>query len=293
MNPETYEPVEPERLRRLGQARPSAEVEARIVRGTFARMERRSSRRWTPALVTAAATAAAAMAFFVGRPAPDEGPAVAAITTGSALVAEAEARTFAVGAHEVVVAPASRLVVERLEGQGALLRLEKGEASFAVEPLSGGERFRVVTGHASVEVIGTRFTVREDADCTVVSVSRGKVHAGGREGTARFLGAGETARFCAAEAPVAEALPGEASVREAIRLLSEGRDLARAADLLGRYRTAHPDGVFQEEALYHLCRIEAQLGRADRAEALADEFVARFPASARAGRIRHWCAPGR
>lgn len=293
MNPETYEPVEPERLRRLGQARPSAAVEARIVRGTFARMERRASRRWMPALVTAAAAAAAAVTFVVARPTPVDGPAVATIGAGSALVADGAARTYALGDHAVEVAPASRVTVERLEGRAALLRLEKGEASFEVAPLSGDERFRVVAGHASVEVVGTRFTVRDEADCTVVAVTRGKVRAAGREGTGRFLGAGETARFCAADPAVAAALPGEAGVREAIRLLTEGRELDRAAELLGRYRSAYPDGVFQEEALYNLCRIEAQLGNDDRAAALADEFVARFPGSARAGRIRHWCTPGR
>jgi transmembrane sensor len=295
MNPETYEPLEPERLRRLGQARPSAAVEARIVRGAFARMDRRSSRRWLPALVATAATATAALAFLATRPAPD-GPAVAAIGEGSALVADAEPRAFALAGHRIEVGPASRVLVERVAGKAVNLRLERGEASFEVEPLSGGERFRVATGHATVEVVGTRFTVRDDGACTQVSVARGKVRAGGTDGEAKLLGAGESARFCAGAAvagPATAALPGEAQVREAIRLLAEGRELPRAAALLGQYRQEFPDGVFQEEALFHLCRIEAQLGRADEAAKLADEFVARFPASARAGRIRQWCTPDR
>lgn len=279
-------------LRRLGRSRPSAAVEARIVRGAFARMERRTAPRWHPAAWTVAAAAAAALALAVLVPTTGEVPTAPAIAAGSALSADAGAATFALGSHTVAVA-SGQVLVERLEGRSADLRLRGGEATFEVEPLAAGEAFRVFTERATVEVVGTVFTVADDGACTRVAVARGKVRASGTDGAVRFLGAGEAARFCAGEVPAGVALPGEARVREAIRLLSENRDLERAAGLLASYREEFPGGVFEEEALFHLCRIEAQLGRADSAARLADEFVARFPESARAGRIRQWCSPGR
>jgi ferric-dicitrate binding protein FerR (iron transport regulator) len=292
MNPETNEARTIEMLRRLGRARPPAAVEARIVRGALARMERRTAPRWHPAAWTVAAAAAAAIALAVIVPTAGEGPAVPAIAAGSTLAADAGPASFSLGNHRVAVAPAGRVLVERLQGRSADLRLQDGEATFEVEPLAAGEAFRVFTERATVEVVGTVFTVAEDGTCTRVAVERGKVRASGTDGAVRLLGAGEAARFCAGEVPAGVALPGEARVREAIRLLAQNRELERAADLLASYRAEFPDGVFEEEALFHLCRIEAQLGRTDQAARLADEFVARFPESARAGRIRQWCSPG-
>src|SRR5690606_34496484 len=120
----------------------------------------------------------------------------------------------------------------RVEGADSLLtelRLLAGEATFEVEPLGPGEGFRVRTDEVLVEVVGTRFTVRAQERCSEVLVAQGRVRVSTVRGAGRILGVGAEERFCPQAA-------SDSLLREALLLVSSGKELERAAELLIRYR---------------------------------------------------------
>jgi len=75
--------------------------------------------------------------------------------------------------------------------------------------------------------------------------------------------------------PSAATGPGAALVIEAMKARRAG-DQARAAHLLGEYRTKYPDGALQEEALVLSIEAAASLGDASVGE-LARTYLTRFP----------------
>src|SRR5690606_2684178 len=157
--------------------------------------------------------------------------------------------------------------------------------------LPAGHGFRVATAAALVEVVGTRFTVAIEDGCTWVAVSEGAVRVTPASSDIDELGAGSRRTYCGAGAGPglgAEETPeaDERWVREALVQVSSGRDLARATPLLERYLVHHGDGVFAEDAMFHLALLYRGHGRAADAARLIDRFLERFPRSARAGRLR-------
>ncbi len=250
-----------EALTALRGAAPAPAVVERIVAG--ATTDRRPARRRgfiVPALALAAAAAIAAW-----------------------VLAPASADVLTVGPHRVTRAETAEVEVTRRTRDDTLVRLERGEASFDVAPLGDGEAFRVQTPELEVEVVGTAFTVHSAARCSTVEVSEGKVRvSAGR--ASRLLTAGERMRHCAAAAE--NTAPGEALIREAQRHLLDPAGAPQAIALFDRYAAAHPDGVFLEEALFHLAFAHRAAGDEAAAAAAAERFVERFPRSRRAARLR-------
>lgn len=87
----------------------------------------------------------------------------------------------------------------RIDAQSPAHRLHllQGVCTIDIPPIPGGHPFAVVTPHARVEVLGTRFQVRADDAGSDVAVERGRVRVRGADGTDRQLGAGERLRTAA------------------------------------------------------------------------------------------------
>lgn len=252
-----------EALAALRGARPSDDVSRRVVERVFAR--RAPRRPWLPAALVAGALAAAALAVFALR-----APSV-------------PGDTVAIGPHTVVRDADADVEVVRRRADDTLVRLGAGAATFVVDPLAAGESFRVRTPELEVEVVGTAFRVHTAEGCSTVEVREGRVRVSAGAASS-LLGAGESTRHCAALTEAA--VPGEALVREAQRLMLDPASAARAAELFETYARRHPDGVFIEEALFHLPFARRASGEAAEAEAAAARFLERFPQSRRAARVR-------
>ncbi len=249
-----------EALAALRDARPSDAVSRRI---TERALERRAPKRWIVPLAGLAAVAAA-LVIWAAQPAPS-------------------GDRVQVGPHTVVRAPGSEVEVVRRSHEQTLVRLGRGAADFDIEPLGAGQSFRVRTPEIEVEVVGTAFRVETADGCSTVRVTEGRVRVtAGRASS--LLGAGESTHHCASavEAPA----PGEALVREAQRLMLDPQRTAEAAVLFERYLSAHPRGVFREEAMFHLPFAERLAGREAAAQTAAVRFLETYPDSRRAGRMR-------
>ncbi|WP_373047585.1 FecR domain-containing protein [Vulgatibacter sp.] len=275
-------------LRSLAGMEPSAAVQRRIVEGALAR--RRPSFPWakvfTGLALAGAATAALVLTAGLETQAPVVPSAPLASVEAPAAGAVRQAGRYAVGPHRIEVATGGTLHFDSVAAGAAAFRVEAGSASFEVEKLQEGESFRVRTGQVLVEVVGTRFEVAAEGECSSVAVSEGRVRVTESAGI-RYLAAGETGRYCGA-ATVDRQSGGEALVREAVVLVSRGEDLQRAAALLERYRADFGGGPFEEEALFYLTLAKARLGERAAADDLAAQFRQRFPGSARVERLEQW-----
>jgi ferric-dicitrate binding protein FerR (iron transport regulator) len=286
--------ITPLRMLRAEGAMP-AEVQQRIVRGSLQRVARR--RRQKQLFWLAAPCAAAAVAGLVvwlarapGRPGEVEAPGVATTLTPAPTavhVTAADAERLALGAHRVDIAPHSRVEVMPSQGADVDLVLTDGKVELEVNPLPAGHGFRVATSAALVEVVGTRFTVALEDGCTWVAVSEGVVRVTPANGDLDQLRAGARRTYCAAaaeESPEA----GEGWMREALVQVSTGRDPARATALLERYLAHHAEGVFAEDAMFHLGVLYREQGRRADASRLVRRFLQWFPNSSRAERLRQF-----
>ncbi|HUS66366.1 MAG TPA: tetratricopeptide repeat protein, partial [Kofleriaceae bacterium] len=192
-----------------------------------------------------------------------------------------------------------------------VVRLVDGALTVEVDPLAAGERFRVVTGDAEVEVIGTAFDVVAEEDALRrVRVLHGRV-------AVRVTGAQEvvlTAGQSWAWTPPAPAdVPGPAPAPPAARMESMRRDAGTSRTAVrGAAQQAYDDGwqairagefdraaaAFEramsadggrarvaEDAHYWRAVALARAGRAERAAAVFDSFIAAHPGSPRAGEV--------
>lgn len=145
----------------------------------------RPSRRWLAPLLGAAAVAAAAAAFWLGRSARS----VLALDTAAA---QRRTVTLADGS-QVELNARTRLIVDR-DGAVRRVRLQGGEAYFIVAK-EHGRPFIVDTPAGTVRVTGTRFDVcSETLSGFEVTVAEGTVQvrpAGAPAGTPFILGAGD------------------------------------------------------------------------------------------------------
>jgi len=168
-----------------------------------------------------------------------------------------------------------------------VVRVDEGTVDLEVTPLSGADRFRVVTGDATIEVRGTAFEVSARAhELLAVHVWRGRVEVRSPSGAMNVLDAGDewvSGSFrrpsdptsAAPTAPASSALgstrpvatrPLRAHTRAALALATSARSVRpRAADL------APPAGASFDAAWSLLRRGEA------RAAAAAFDAVARAP----------------
>jgi len=115
-----------------------------------------------------------------------------------------------VGAHRVAVNPESSLLLESLQPQNLVFRLERGWATWTVSPLTPGAHLRVLAGDLSIDVVGTVFTVERDDVCSRLSVQSGRV-AISYKGAPGAMQAGESRRFCP---PVPVPVGSEPTARE-------------------------------------------------------------------------------
>ncbi len=284
---EETDPVE--RLRPLLGREPSPDRLERIARGVEERLDAPRAARSRLLLAIAGASALAAAVLLIvlwrGSPAPTPTPSLARLTrapapTAPAVLESTVAEAVALGPHQLRLAPRTRVRVLRPDPRATEVSLDRGKVEFAVKPLGGS--FKVQARGVLVEVVGTRFTVEEQGGCSVVEVSEGRVRVSAGERRV-LLERGDSERFCA-KGSVAK-LPGEEIMREALAHLQRGES-REALALLTRYLQAQPRGAFEEEARFHLCLVQARLGRTAEARRSAEEFVARFPTGRRAERLR-------
>jgi hypothetical protein len=187
----------------------------------------------------------------------------------------------------MTLAPHSRGRLLRFTTREVRVVVDRGSASFDVEPLGEG-RFMVDTPHARVEVIGTRFTVtvQDRHPCTDVSVARGVVQAAVLPvGDRVVLRRGQSHTLCLAPSPTSNHDP-ERELQQALRLLVSGKDYPQVARSLTSYLRRHPNGVFAEDALFHLIFVRQRLGQEPEARRLAKDFLVRFSEGERARRVR-------
>jgi len=135
---------------------------------------RRRVGRWAFAL--AAAATAAALALYVGWPARG-GPLTAvdiAIAPGSVLDAPAHRVVALDDGSALDLAGGAQLQVLTNEADRFVMLLVRGRARFDVQP-GGARRWEIETSRATVEVVGTAFTVESDEHRVVVEVEHGVV----------------------------------------------------------------------------------------------------------------------
>jgi TolA-binding protein len=193
-----------------------------------------------------------------------------------------------------------------------IVRLDEGRIELDVVPLAPGERFRVVTGNGEVEVRGTSFEVlAADHRLVAVSVSRGRVEVRSGGGGLAVLDAGDrweqgptpdpaAAAPTAPQLPLADAAPARtgpgrrhrASQRPSAiesALFHSGWESLRAGNARDAAETfaelerrAQGRGI-QEDALYWRAVATARCKESANAGRLFQEFLAKFPRSARRG----------
>ena len=176
-----------------------------------------------------------------------------------------------------------------------------------VAPLPRGERFRVLTRDAEVEVRGTRFQVSAaSGELLAVSVTHGRVEVrspgGGHavlegetsgcvarraRGPRRRLNGSQNLRSrehpAAVEPPVTRSAPAaQVPFDRAWALLRQG-DPQQAAALFAQVEMLAQGRGIAEDALYWRAVAIARTGDAREARRLFGDFLARFPASPRAG----------
>jgi hypothetical protein len=173
-------------------------------------------------------------------------------------------RQVAIGRHRVTLAARGRLRRLASARESVSLALDRGRARFEVAHLTPAERFEVLAGPVSVEVVGTRFRVERVLPCTTVTVEQGEVRVRAGAAIVARLHAREERRFCpTAQGGIEASSPGEGMVRAALTLIADGGDLARAAARLDRYRREQPDGALGPEVLFHLVRLRRRQGARD------------------------------
>jgi len=248
--------------------------EARLIEAAL--VERKAGRRartlQTRAAIGLAIAASVAAFFLTSRSEPatsaTERAPVATAATKRATVRDAQAARFA---HVTRTAPGV--------AHDEVITLDEGTIALDVAKLEVGERFRVVTADAEVEVRGTSFEVVVDHDHLArVAVISGRVVVRPRGADEVVLGPGESWT-----PPVRPT--GLASSE---RLFQQGWDALRAGDLatgethLAALVAQDPHDALAEDARYWRAVIAQRAHRTDDARTLWRALLATHPGSARA-----------
>jgi transmembrane sensor len=197
----------------------------RVWRGVESRVRGPRSPRLDRRLVGASVVVIAMVALgSVLRPAA-EPPPFLALADGSAPTArtahEAETITFADGSR-IALDAGAEVVPTRNDRREIALRLTRGAAHVSVTP-GGPRRWRFDCGLATVEVIGTVFSLDRSEAGVRVAVARGHVHVTAHDGRTWDLLASHDAWVAAPAAPVAQAEATEAVPPSAIAGSTEPR----------------------------------------------------------------------
>lgn len=190
--------------------------------------------------------------------------------------------------------------------QDEIVRLQEGTISVEVKHLSPGERFRVVTGDAEVEVRGTSFEVTAKDDKLVqVVVHSGKVEVRPQGKLVQTLFPSESwdvktaklspATTLAASTPTEDPKkndPKESNTptkSPAEELFSEGyaslsdKDFEKAAAQFSQAFTLDPKSAIAEDARYFYAVALLSAGKREEAKKALITFTARYPNSPRHG----------
>ncbi|MGQ3124800.1 FecR domain-containing protein [Variovorax sp.] len=204
----------------------------------------------------------------------------------------AEHRTATGERREVRLADGSRLTLNtasavdvRFDEAQRLVVLHAGEIliATAADTAAAHRPFRVATGNGTMEALGTRFSVRKEADATDIAVLEGAVRISPRGAASRVLPAGQQARFRA------DAIGAFASVDEAGTawtqgmLLADGMRLADFAAELSRYRP----GLLQCDVAVGDLRISGAFP-IDDTERVLRMLVSTYPVDARTRLRGYW-----
>lgn len=127
------------------------------------------------------------------------------------------------------------------ESPDEIIRLVEGTLTLEVDPLRRGERFRVITGDAEVEVRGTAFDVTASADRLVaVRVIHGAVEVRAGDAPPRLLEPGQSWRAAPVTVAAAPATATQATVTDApLSHDSLGEDAVASREATAR-RSARP-----------------------------------------------------
>lgn len=269
-------------LGRLAGAQPPPTVQDRIVRGAMARASTPPRRwRWLAGVPIASATALLVAWVLWVRPTTYQ-----PIEAGFVHQPRAAAAKYAIGPAEIDVSTGAHLRVERATPENVALVLTAGRIAANVRPLAAGRSFEIRSPHGTVRVVGTRFVV-EVSDCTYVSVSKGAVLLEGTsEKEAARVSAGQQRALCPHEEPPLADDHGRSWVREAMGLITRGEDPDTATRLLERYLDTYPNGLFAEEATFHLVFLLEGRGHRREAASMARRFLATFPDSRRSAELQ-------
>jgi TolA-binding protein len=285
--------------RAVAGAAAAAVVIAAVVLGVRGRVHQ-------PRTASVAASAPAAAA-----PAPGQTAAAPAArhARGGLEAARAAAPAAALGPSRAAIRAIGAARFTRVQtAPDDVVRLDHGAIVLEVSPLAAGERFRVRTDDAEVEVRGTRFEVSADeGKLMAVSVSSGRVEVRSPDGGHVVLepgdewvrGAEQPAGGTRAPTPAHATPPRAAAARANVRtppprqaappsfvrawsLLRQGSAREAAALFAEVERTAADPGI-AEDALYWRAVATTKAGERAQAEALFERFLRSFPSSSRAG----------
>jgi transmembrane sensor len=190
------------------------------IRDARAARAKHRKRQWAIGAGALAVAAAVALGVVIGaRGGREETPQAGALRVEGADVVIGEALPGGALAlddgSQVTVAPRAELEVLANDGERFVTLLRRGRCHFAVQP-GGPRRWSIETDLATVEVVGTEFSVERGEAGLVVSVDHGVVLVRGERvpGRVRRLRAGERLEV---EAPAVEQ-PAEAPVVSTVEL---------------------------------------------------------------------------
>jgi len=183
-------------------------VVQRVWQGVVRRRARRATLRragWAGAAGLAVAAAVVVLARGTRPPAPPGPLRLAGGGEPAALIAAAAAPETAFALDDgsrVVLGRGARADVVENSGYAFVAVLSEGRATFDVRP-GGPRRWSIECGLATVEVVGTRFSIERTTAAVSVSVERGVVLVRGERvpERTRRLGAGQSLRIGEAAAP--------------------------------------------------------------------------------------------
>ncbi len=226
-------------------------------------------------------------------------PSATVIPEGTRIVTTTGPTQTSVGDALLMISEHSVLRITGDEALGWQVRLHEGRVELFVPPRANRPDFLVESGDVRVRVIGTRFSVAQQAAATEVSVSEGTVRVERGQSQLAVLFPGQmwssrkvegvpkspvrnAARALGSSKPTStgRAPPATAQQRfeEAARL--EPTDPAAA---LGLYRgLSASGGAWAATALFAEARLELQEGRQERARGLLDRYLRQYPDGANA-----------
>ena len=129
--------------------------------------------RWSFGAAFACAAAIAVFFAWPSHPGPLGSP-VASVGAGELIDAPADRRVAFDDDSRLELEHGSRLQVLTNDGERFVAQLQRGRVHFDVHP-GGPRRWEIETARATVEVVGTAFTVEADEHHVVVKVERGVV----------------------------------------------------------------------------------------------------------------------